>query len=79
MVNLVIRRIPRTQILRDMKLTRNETSKTGIHSNPIVNEAIDAIEANELGSGTGLSSTASTTVPLLLKKRRELREQGKGK
>jgi hypothetical protein len=77
MVATIIRRKPRLQILRDKKLELANISKTGIHTNPVVNAAIDDIELKAQGSGTGTAS-ASTTIPLLLKKRREARDKQEG-
>ena len=75
MVATIVRRKPRTHIIRDIKKEQNEISKTGIHTNPVVNAAIEDIEQRSTGSGTGTSSTASA-VPWLLKKRRELERRG---
>lgn len=75
MVATIVRRRPRTHIMRDIKQERNEIYKTGVHTNPIVNDAIDKIEQDSRGSGSG-TSTASTTIPILLKKRRELERRG---
>jgi hypothetical protein len=71
----LIRRRPRTHIIRDNKLEQNNISKTGVHTNSIVNAAIDDIEQKQSGSGTG-TSTSSASIPWLLKKRREIRERG---
>jgi hypothetical protein len=73
-----IRRKSTLSILRDIKRGQIETSKTGIHPNAVVNDAIDEIESNETGSGNG-TAPGSTTVPWLLKKRRELEQQQGGK
>lgn len=73
----IIRRRSTLHILRDIKRQHIETSKTGIHPNPVVNEAIDEIQRNEQGSGSGIAP-GSTTVPYLLKKRRELAQRGNG-
>jgi hypothetical protein len=75
-VATIIRRKYRTHILRDIKREQIDTSKTGIHPNPIVNEAIDKVESESRSSGSGTAS-ASTTIPRLLKKRRELEKSGK--
>jgi hypothetical protein len=66
-----IRRISSSSIKRQIKREQILTSKTGIHPNDVVNNAIDEIERNETGSGNG-TAPASTTIPWLLKKRREL-------
>lgn len=76
MVATIIRRIPRNRILQSKKRELIETSKTGIHPNPIVNDAITKVDIESRGSGSG-TATASTSVPLLLKKRRELEKSGK--
>lgn len=76
MTHTIIRRISRRSILQDKKREMIETSKTGIHPNPVVNEAIDRIDQESRGSGSG-TATASTTIPRLLKKRRELEKSGK--
>ena len=73
-----IRRKSTLSILRNIKRGQIETSKTGIHPNAVVNDAIDEIENNETGSGNG-TAPGSTTVPWLLKKRRELEQQQGGK
>lgn len=71
----IIRRRSSLHILRDIKRQHIETSKTGIHSNSVVNDAIDEIEKSQTGSGNG-TAPGSTTVPYLLKKRREIAQQG---
>jgi ribosome maturation protein Sdo1 len=76
MVTTVIRRISRHSILKDIKREQIDTSKTGIHPNPVVNDAIDKVDVESRGSGSG-TATASTTIPKLLKKRRELEKSGK--
>jgi hypothetical protein len=76
MVVTIIRRKYRTHILRDIKREQAITSKTGVHPNPIVNEAIDKVDTESRASGSGTAS-ASTTIPRLLKKRRELEKSGK--
>lgn len=78
MVATIIRRKPVLHVLRDKKRSLNETSKTGIHSNDIVNAALDDIEAKAVTSGTG-TSTASTNIPLYLQKRRELSASGESR
>jgi hypothetical protein len=76
MVATVIRRISRHSILRDIKREQIDTSKTGIHPNPIVNDAIDKVDTESRGSGAGIA-TGSTSIPKLLVKRRELEKSGK--
>jgi len=76
MVATIIRRKPALHILRDKKLALNETSKTGIHPNEVVNAAIIDMEQKALESGTGTSTSSSSTVPILLKKRQERRARG---
>lgn len=71
----IIRRRSTLHILRDIKRQQVETSKTGIHPNAVVNEAIDEIERSQTGSGNG-TAPGSTTVPYLLKKRREIAQRG---
>ena len=66
-----IRRNSSLSIKRAIKREQIETSKTGIHYNDIVNQAIDEIQQNENLSGNG-TAPSSTSVPYLLKKRREL-------
>ena len=75
MVATIIRRIPRNQILRDNRKGLIETYKTGIHPNPIVAEAITKVEKDAQGSGPGIAN-ASSEIPLLLKKQRELKHRG---
>lgn len=62
-------------IKRDIKRELINTSKTGIHPNEIVNNAIAEIAQHETTSGSG-TAPASASVPWLLKKQRELAEQG---
>lgn len=76
MVATIIRRQSRRHILKDIKREQIDTSKTGIHPNPVVNEAITKIDQESRASGSG-TANASTTIPLLLKKRRELEKSGK--
>jgi hypothetical protein len=76
MVATIIRRQYRTHILRNIRREQADTSKTGIHPNPVVNDAIDKVETDSRASGSGTAS-ASTTIPRLLKKRRELEKSGK--
>lgn len=71
MVVTIIRRTSGLAIKRQIKRELVNTSKTGIHPNDVVNQAIDDIAKNENLSGNG-TAPASTTVPYLLKKRREL-------
>ena len=66
-----IRRTSGLYIKQQIKREQINTSKTGIHPNEIVNNAIDEIQKNENLSGNGTASS-STTVPYLLKKRRDL-------
>jgi ribosome maturation protein Sdo1 len=77
MVATIIRRQSRRAILKDIKREQVDTSKTGIHPNPIVNEAIEKVDVESRGSGPGIT-TQSNTVPRLLVKRRELEKRGKG-
>lgn len=70
MVAKIIRRNSSLAIKRSIKRELIATSKTGIHPNDTVNDAIDEIERNENLSGSGTASAGS--VPWLLKKRREL-------
>ena len=72
-----IRRNSSLSIRREIKRGQIETSKTGIHPNAVVNDAIDEIQSNETGSGNG-TAPGSTTIPWLLKKRRELEQQHDG-
>jgi hypothetical protein len=76
MVATKIRRQSRTSILKDIKREQIGIAKTGIHTNPIVNEAIDKVDVESRGSGPGIT-TASNVVPRLLVKRRELEKSGK--
>lgn len=76
LVATIIRRQSRIHILKDIKREQVEIAKTGVHTNPIVNEAIDRIDVESRVSGSGVAP-ASTTVPKLLKKRRELERTGK--
>lgn len=73
---IVIRRNAGMNIKQNIKREQIATSKTGIHPNDIVNQAIDEIQRNENLSGNGTSS-ASTTVPYLLRKRREIELKSK--
>ena len=66
-----IRRSSSTSIRLAIKREQIQTSKTGIHPNDVVNQAITEIQQNENLSGNG-TAIASTTVPYLLQKRREL-------
>ena len=77
MVVTIIRRRPRTHIIKDFKREQNEIYKTGIHTNPTVNEVIDRIEIESRLSGSG-TATASTVIPILLKRRRDREKQGEG-
>lgn len=78
MVATVLRRKPRLQIIRNKKQELAEISKTGIHTNPVVNAAIADIDLKAQGSGTGTSTTSTTVIPLLLKKLRENRDRDSG-
>ena len=75
MVSTIIRRRSRQEILRDHKRELIDTSKTGIHTNPIVNDAINKIDVESRQSGSGIAPS-SAVIPLLLKKRRELEKRG---
>jgi len=55
MVRTIIRRQSRNSILRDIKREQIDTAKTGIHPNPIVNDAIDKVDVESRGSGTGIA------------------------
>lgn len=69
----VIRRPTRREMLQDHKRDLIETSKTGISSSDVVNQAIDQIIASAPASGAGVaSSIAGTQIPILLKKRYQL-------
>jgi len=76
MVRTIIRRQSRNSILRDIKREQIDTAKTGIHPNPIVNEAITKVDVESRGSGPGVA-TGSSAIPKLLAKRRELEKSGK--
>lgn len=71
----IIRRRSTLHILRDIKRQQIETYKTGIHHNSVVNDSIDEIEKTQTGSGNG-TAPGSTTVPYLLKRRREISQRG---
>ena len=69
----IIRRPTRREMLQDHKRDLIETSKTGISSSDVVNQAINNIIEAAKTSGAGTASAiAGTTVPILLKKRYQL-------
>lgn len=76
---VIIRRKSTLQILKDKKRALIETSKTGIHQNSVVNEAINKLERDHSTTGTGSAPASADTVPWLLKKKRELSQGSKGK
>jgi hypothetical protein len=75
LVATIIRRQNPHLIKRKYRRELVDVSKTGISNNDVVNEAIDNIIAKAQGSGSG-TATASTSVPRLLKKRREREQSG---
>lgn len=78
MVVTIIRRTNPRLIKQKYRRELVDVSKTGISNSDVVNEAIDAIVEASTGSGSGTAS-ASTSIPRLLKKRRENEQSGKNK
>lgn len=75
MVTTIIRRKPVRVIKKAQRRELINVAKTGISNIDVVNQAIDDIITKSQTSGSG-TATSSTTVPRLLKKRREVEQQG---